>query len=242
MQRIMLSLMLLLVALRAQATDPATAPASQPSDASIALWFADLTSPDAAVREAARINLMGLRRAELPQLKSQAIRNMPLNAGQLSTLKQIVIHVFLAEQDEPAPENSGFMGVSFGYQDDDEAQAAGVVVNDRIPGFTAFRMLQNGDIIISVQAGDQRGDAGKRAEIPVRNRTELSAIVSSIPAGEVVKLRIIRGGRALLVPLRLNARPLWAANQNAEAQEERLLEAEKYWEDTFAQELDPSIG
>src|SRR5438552_2860499 len=77
-------------------TQPAaTAPATQPV-AVIQKWFDDLASSEPGARDAARIALLGMARADLETLHHVVKRSAPLAPAQATVLHDIVTHVFLA--------------------------------------------------------------------------------------------------------------------------------------------------
>src|SRR3954469_16269738 len=83
---------------RAPATAPAKrSPATQPFpelDHARRL-VAQLADTDYERREAARIALMGLRRADLPALREAVRQSVPLMPSQVAVLRDIVTHVYL---------------------------------------------------------------------------------------------------------------------------------------------------
>src|ERR1043165_8371337 len=120
----------------AHAVSATAGPATQPSPP-INQWFTQLADADGAVREQARINLMGLPRDALPALHAIAQKARPLAAAQAAVLRDIVIHVYLAGEAYPGDKATGFLGVTFSHDitDFDRTGAVGVTFAERIPGF-----------------------------------------------------------------------------------------------------------
>src|SRR5947208_16875154 len=70
---------------------PATRPASQAN--SLKRLLRDLASDDAAVRDAARVALMGLKRTDIPALQTAVADSLPLEPSQNPALPDIVMHL-----------------------------------------------------------------------------------------------------------------------------------------------------
>jgi hypothetical protein len=224
-----------------QAAPPTTTPSSQ-----IAAWFADLDNRDAAVREKARVNLMGISREDLKELRRIVEKSRPIAPSQAMALREIVEQVVQAtESYPPLPGGVGFLGVTMPLPDiitvmqnpNDPQTPAGALVTDRLPGFCAYAALQNGDMIVGVaEAPDQM----------IRKSEDLTAIIGSHTAGEVVHLEILRNGKQLEVTLKLNARPMWAAPTSTKDIVEAAVEAREkiahdYWEEHFAPLLGENV-
>src|SRR2546423_14648796 len=100
-----------IVAAHAQSA-PTTAPSTQssaelPADSPIRGWFADLTSPDAAVRDRAQAQLMGISRDDLAGLRALIQQASPPAPSQVAALHDVVIHAFLTgETYEPFGDRS----------------------------------------------------------------------------------------------------------------------------------------
>jgi hypothetical protein len=216
---------------------------TRPSD-QIASWFSDLANKDAAVREQARVNLMGISRADLQTLRRLVEANRPLAPSQAMALREIVVQVHQStEPYEPVPDRQGFLGVPLRDVTmvldgtDDEGQA-GVLVTDRIPGFCAYRFLQNGDVIVGIT---------EAADRPIRKGTDLTEIIKICRGGDTIHLEVLRAGQKVTVPIKLNARPTWAVqglNQIPTYQDEireRQRKADEYWDQTFAPLLESGI-
>jgi hypothetical protein len=222
------------------AAPPATKPANE-----LASWFADLANRDPAVRDQARMNLMNLSRADLPTLRNLVKETRPLAPAQLTTLRDIVMHVFLATEPTRGNVQSGFLGVQlapFSPGDDpnpDDPPSPGVVILDRMPGFIAFKVLQNGDMIVGI---------AEQPAKPIRNVEDLSSVIGYMPAGQTVHLQIIRGGQQIQVPVQLDARPEWVGARQfpginvQDSLEDRTQRAEEFWQQNFAQLVEAGVS
>jgi hypothetical protein len=102
-------------------------------------------------------------------------------------------------------------------------------VLERYPGFASYRLLQNGDVVLTVSADGERVD--------VNTTRELQDAIGSVKAGNMVKLDVLRQGQVMVVPIRLDARPfnLKAAGKVAfdELSTRRVNDADDYWERDF---------
>jgi hypothetical protein len=214
---------------------PQPAAATQPTPRTdlptVRRWISQLASDNYQTREAARIALMGLKRQELDTLRQAVIQNLPLAPNQLINLREIFTQIYLAgDIFIPDASDGGFLGIKLLTKPEEETYPIerGVTVLFRLPGFCAFRMLQNGDVILSIHS-----DAGDRA---LNEAMELSSAVSSIKAGKTITLEVLRQGRILNVPITLDRRPL-RTNQPAALQEfinDRADRADEIWERDFA--------
>src|SRR5581483_1518736 len=119
----------------------------------------------------------------------------------------IVTQVFLSGEIYDGRPQQAFLGVSYqGYVPgapadiDDGNPRGGVVVTDRLPGFPAYRALQNGDVIMgATEMGDD-----------ILSRTdELQGLINSFHAGDTIHLKILRAGQTIIVPVKLCAHPNW---------------------------------
>ena len=222
---------------------------TRPSD-QLATWFSDLANKDASVREQARVGLMGISRGDLQTLRALVEANRPLAPSQAMALREIVMQVYQATEPYDAVEDKpGFLGVPLrdaSIATDDDAQA-GVLVTDRIPGFCAYRFLQNGDVIVGIT--DSPGKA-------IRKSTDLTEIIKLCKGGDTIHLEILRGGQKMTVAVKLDARPNWAPMQivipagpmapntvinQQDAIRERQRIADEYWDQNFAPLLESGI-
>lgn len=266
-----IAMLLALVVGTAPATLPAGDDRPQPRSATVAdgseaaspagllRQLADL-DPDR--RSAARAGLLSLRRAQLPDLRravAEATAAGALTSSQVTVLREVVLHVYLADEPYPADLTwSGFLGITLNRTvplrqdtpqpadaargpardpavlDDQAAGPIGIVVEDLWPGLASMRYLEIGDVLTGV--GDLR---------ELRSREEFSAAVRKFRAGETVVLHLTRRGRTLALPVVLSARPQSAQRNEGGANEifraERDARAEEYWDENFAPvvETDP---
>src|SRR4051812_38654450 len=94
--RVFVSSWFICFAIRAATTKPAD---------QIPSWFADLANRDASVREQARVNLMGISRNDLEQLRAIVEKSRPLAPSQAMELRDIVQQVFQATEPYQAAED-----------------------------------------------------------------------------------------------------------------------------------------
>jgi hypothetical protein len=226
----------------------AAAPATNPS-AQIATWFVRLADRDPNVRDQARIDLMGLSRADLPAVRNYVQQHRPLSPAAAAGLRDIVTQIYLAGERYPANPDHGFLGVSLSEgsspqlpQDRPDPAApppVGVIVTDRLPGLCGFRALGNGDVIVGID---------QHQETPLRNVENLKAVIADLRAGEDLRLEIFRGGRVVTVTLKLSARPLEVElNPNdlmffQREKQRRLDLADDYWQREFAPLIDDGVS
>jgi hypothetical protein len=225
---------------------------TRPSD-QLTTWFYDLANKDASVREQARVGLMGISRDDLQTLRKLVETNRPLAPSQAMALREIVMQVYEStEPYEAVKDEPGFLGVplrdaSIVLDSTDDDTQAGVLVTDRIPGFCAYRFLQNGDVIVGIT--DSPGKA-------IRKATDLTEIIKLYRGGDTIHMEILRGGQKMTVAIKLDARPNWAPMQIAipagpigpnmvvnqqDAIRERQRKADEYWDQTFAPLLESGI-
>jgi hypothetical protein len=193
---------------RLPATFPTTQPIPPKKLAAVRVMLNHLASDDANQREKARTDLMGLTRSDLYTLREAMRVSRPLQPSQITVLPDIVSHIYLAGEtyvDDPAGPvtDKGFLGIRLAQylRPEDRALLAidkGVAVVGRIPGFCAFRMLQDGDIILSIV--EQQG-------VELNKPDDLIDAVKSVRAGQSITFEVIRHGRIIQVPITLDRRP-----------------------------------
>jgi S1-C subfamily serine protease len=219
---------------------PTTAPATRPSPQSDLVdrarrLIAQLAANDYDTRAAARVELMGFRRADLGAIREGVRQNLPLVPNQVIVLREIVTHVYLSgDLYVIDPSAAGFMGVSmpdpmFHPEEQNLLDVGrGVPVLDRVPGFPAYRLLQNGDVMIAMSIGGER--------VEFNEPREIRQAVGSIPAGHTITFEVLRYGRLLKVPITLSPKPL--AIKNALSLDEfngrRTDQSDEVWERDFA--------
>jgi hypothetical protein len=223
----------------------ASPPTSQPDK--LATWFSDLANKDASVREQARVGLMGISRPDLETLRKLVEANRPLAPSQAMALREIVMQVYEStEPYEAVADKPGFLGVplppitsAIGLDGTDDDSQAGVLVTDRIPGFCAYRFLQNGDVIVGITEAPKK---------PIRKSDDLTEIITLCKGGDTIHLEILRGGQRMTVAIKLNARPAWAVRGNInqiplqqDELRERQRKADEYWDQNFAPLLQSGI-
>ena len=230
----------------AQTTRPA--PATQPASR-VERLLVDLGHPESAVREDAYTQLLMLDRDDLPALREAIAAVRPLTPAQSVVLREVVTQAYLAGEPYAVDDGEirGFLGlmqpptesVIVARDGDAGAGAAngaearyqiGVPVGERLPGFCAYRALRSGDVILGLL---------DRHRIALREWRELQTAVSQAGPGKTVVFEVLRNGRKLQVPIRLDPRPHGAADigliEDLRRREER---ADQYWETNFA----PLVG
>jgi hypothetical protein len=203
-------------------------PATTQSSDQIRAWYLQLADRDPEVREQARINLMGIKRRDLPALEKVVADSRPVRASQAAVLYDIVTHVHMAgEPYKVAPNTGGFLGLR-GLQTWDSPP--GIVVDVRIQGFCAYRMLREGDVIVGIE---------EMPGIQFSTSNELTGVLSGVDPGTTLTFRVLRGGTIQRVPIQLDARPDAAVlgrpnDAMAMLESDRQNKAEEYWSRAFA--------
>jgi hypothetical protein len=185
------------------------------------------------MRERAREKLMGIRRADLATLAEVMAEFRPLEQQTVRLMKEIVTHVYLAE-DEYDKEARGFLGISMPQQGDFEDRMQ-VIVESRMPGFGGFAALRDGDVILDVL------EQAPPLPRPL-NRDVFIDTIKAMRPERMVKLKVLRQGVMRMVEVRVSARPAGKDRGDGQAYEKsvqelvyrRTVEAEKFWNDTFA--------
>jgi len=189
---------------------------------------AELGSDDPRIRENALGELMDLKRPDLPMLRAAALSQSPLLPGQIASLRQIVAQVFLSGEKyniDPG-DPGGFIGTRF------LTTPEGVLVMDRILGFPAYHYLRNGDLILQLIAYPQ---------IHFRYQNDFPSAIMLFAPGDAVRMAIHRNGRAMIVSVPLDFRPVAISNTQSDDAwiEQRTRRAEAYWTAEFSI-LDPA--
>jgi hypothetical protein len=207
-------------------------------------WFDQLADSDPAVRDEARVNLMGLRRDQLPALRHIVQNNLPLAPSQAAVLRDIVIHIFLAGEPYASNNKMGFLGAMLeemapveeapdeeGIPRQRDDGVVGVIITEPIEGFCANRFLRAGDIVLGVIGDDF---------YPTATLDDLRARVQNLKAGEAITLQIMRQAKVIRVTFKVDACP-WAAQNMAmdEFRNKRMERAKQYWRDVFEPAVDP---
>ena len=222
---------------------PATLPAGPPAEKveSIHAWLVGLTHADPGVRDESQYELMGLGRADLPLLRSAAGRYRPLDRALLERLRDIVMHAYMAEDPDPERIGQGFLGVDLpSSMDVTMDPGLAIEIRSRMMGFCAYRALRDGDVIVDI---DEAPLPARVTEPTMRLTAFMNAIKSRRP-GEVIHLRVLRQGKLLRIPVKLDGRPKpedddegLTTAEVAAMRARRESSAQKYWETEFEPHL-----
>lgn len=175
---------------------------------------------------------MGLQSADLPTLHMVlADASSNLLPSQKVYLHDIVKQVFLAGLEyEPAEQMMPFIGISrperwdLNPNDDPPADVPiGITFATRIPGFSAYRMLRDGDVLISIE---------EAPDVRFTSFPQFTGTIGRFHAGDVITLRILRSGEPLRVPIKLLAKPADTVNVIPWL-ERREAAADLYWQKYF---------
>ena len=230
------TLMLLMALLAATVCALADAPATRPAPMELRVrrWIDQLADNDGAVRDRARFNLMGLSSDDLPLLKQAAAAEMPLTLEQQAALRDVVCDVYLAGQTYQSVPTEGFLGLQ--WSPNGSISDIGQCVEMRLPGFAAYRYLQEGDIIVGIV--DQ-------PNVDCRNADAFRRAIAAMSPGQAVRLRILRRGEFKEVSIVLDERPAAAdapisavVAEVAQWLDARNRAAADYWQANFV----PVIG
>ena len=202
----------------------------------------DLDDADAAVREAARLKLMGMRREDLASFQRLVQESLPLAPSQAAVLRQIVMHVYLAGEKYDTTGAEGFLGVKMQETSvrlpaadgaDQFAPAVGVVIVERMPGFAGARMLVDGDVILGVV---------ERPDVRTLGMYEFQMVVKAVTPGTTIHFQVMRQGQVIRVPVAPDPRPFEADGLMQDLIYRRQRKAEDYWEREFAKVLKEGVG
>ncbi len=203
-------------------------------------WLDELADHDAAVREAARLRLMGMSREDLETFREVIAQAQPLLPSQAVTLREIVLQAYAAAEPYEQDRTQGFLGVELRTaplpsERPEGTQPSGVLIVNRLLGFCGYRMLQEGDIVLGVvdQSNARTGAVH-----------ELSTLIRNIPAGTTINLEVYRRGQIIIVPVTLDARPVDLAKfQNLDALRAiRFRRAYDYWREHFAPLVEQGVS
>ncbi|HMB96608.1 MAG TPA: S1C family serine protease [Tepidisphaeraceae bacterium] len=202
----------------------AAAPASQPAP-NIHQWFDQLGDQNPQVRDKAIENLMGLSPGDLPALQKAVEQSRPIRPSQKTALRDVVTQVFMSGVQYPVnPPGVPFLGLSGDSRSMDDS-ASGLVVTRRLPGFAAYRMLRDGDVINAIE---EKPDEHFDAE-------SFKDVVKDFHPGQVITLRVLRNGNPMRIPVQLRARPNGIEAVGLEIWfSEHQMDADKYWDQHFA--------
>jgi hypothetical protein len=191
-----------------------------------------LGSDDPRLRAGALNDLMDLKRADLPALRAAAISQSPLLPAQVAALRQGVTQIYLASEryrvDISIP--GGFMGLHWSNANL-RPTPDGVVVDELLPGFPAYRCLQPGDVMVAILA---------KQPIPLRSSADLVRTVMRMWPGDTLRLRILHLGAPRDVSMVLDFLPV---DLNPTAIDpwidDRTAKAQAYWNQEFSV-IDPT--
>ena len=216
---------------------PATAPAttqiiSAIRVAKIRLAFAMLRDDQYLIRDRGFHDLLRIDSNDLPALLDVVKQNQPIDEETASALHTIVTHVFLTGVECPRDLfHRAFLGIRFDGDQDYFPQNGGFEVRHRLPGFCAFRELDDGDFLV--------GYFLERELQPLRYSTDIMQAISSFRGGEKITFKVIRMGREMLINVILDTKPEVVANANSGVAAEDFSStrnnlAEEYWDETFS--------
>jgi hypothetical protein len=213
-----------------------------PAIAPVRQAFAELDHADAAVRDAARLKLMGMGRRDLDAFRKLVQESLPLMPSQAAVLRQIVTHVFLAGEQYDTTGIEGFLGVKMQETSvrlpaadgaDQFAPAVGVVIVERMPGFVGSRMLVDGDVVLGVV---------ERPDVRTLGMYEFQMVVKSVSPGTTIHFQVMRQGQVVRVPVAPDPRPFEADGLMQDLIYRRQRQADDYWEKSFAKVLKEGVG
>jgi hypothetical protein len=185
-----------------------------------------LGSDNPQFRQEALSQLMDMKKQDLPALRAAALGQSPLLPGQIGAIRQAVSQIFLAAEryrvDPEVP--GGFLGLHWTAPPDPSAE--GVVIDERIPGFAAYRLIQPGDVIVQIV---------DFPAVQLHGNRELVQVVQRMWPGQVLHLKLLRLGRPINVALVLDFLPVELNAGNADSWiQDRNQRAEDYWNREFS--------
>ena len=253
------------------AGEPALAPSLDAEAIRAAL--AELGHPDPAIRREAFERLMGMNRADLETFRAAVEQARPLLPAQAAVLREIVCQAYLSGEPYKALPKAGFLGVRLqvvalntpagnpaappppppfvlppaeGGQAPPGAPRAGIMIYERVPGFCGARFLMEGDVVLSV-VGRRIRMTIDRSELDLTR--EFSMVVREFGPGATVTFELLRQGRVMRVPVRLDAKPeaveqdlLAGGNALDQFKNARRQKADRYWNETFRPLLGEQVG
>jgi C-terminal processing protease CtpA/Prc len=209
---------------------------SRVSSSQLRSWISDLGNEDADVREKATQSLMSLGRDDLPRLRDAALAEHGLLPAQIASLREVVTQVFL-ETEEYAAAPTAFLGLHWSLPPGGPAETVrdnGVLVSERIPGFSAYRMLRPGDVILKIE---------EHPDLDLRFQTLFQSAIQMFPPGQVLHFDVLRGGKTIQVAVTLRAIPreLLLPDSYDEWEAYRTKRVDDYWQKTFG-DIDPGAA
>jgi hypothetical protein len=204
----------------------------------IATWLHALGDVQPKVRADAKRELMGISNDELPLLKQVITAALPLKPAEAEPLQEIVTYIRTRHLMLQHPRAAaGFLGVSLASMsieeadDDDRISPIGVPVVERLPGFIAYRYLEPGDVVLAI--------GEPRRMRPTTTQNELRMAVQSLPPGQPITLRVLRGKTFMLITFTLDSAINATADAVRQFSEDAANEAERYWNDQFRPLIEP---
>ncbi|MDB5303383.1 MAG: hypothetical protein JWM97_932 [Phycisphaerales bacterium] len=230
------------------AAEPTTRPSEKTDSATqIRTWFGDLASREAAVRQDAEANLMGMGASSLPALQKAVEESRPILPSQAMVLRKIVTQVFLSGVQYDGNPTEGFLGIRMEearmpFNDDapvDEKRPpiTGVVIVERMPGFAGARVLRDGDVVLGIE---------EFPNTPFRRTQDFAVAVKDKGAGTVLHFQVLRHGQVIRLAIKLDPRPFDAnfgfGGTMDGLLEQRRIAAEEYWDKNFAMLLKEKVS
>jgi hypothetical protein len=229
--------------------------------------FAELGHSDAALRRRALQRLMGMGRANLETFKQIVEQSRPLLPSQAAALRDVVAQAYLSGEPYPAIHGAGFLGVKLqvvavttpvppsvpagGFNVGVDAGPAapprlGIMIVERMPGFCGARTLMDGDLVLAIVDHPLRLTADRDYGMIL---AEFSQTVREIGVGKTVTFELVREGRVMRVPVKLDPRPEAAdpafgggIGGIEELLNRRRQKAETYWSETFRSLMGERVG
>lgn len=211
----------------------------------LATWLTQLGDREPQTRQIARRNLLGLSSTDLPALR-QIIATGHLTPAQLDPLEEIITYVSTRNTliDERGDTASPFLGVSMAAfpalrdDADDNSPELGVVVDNRLFGYVAYRYLENGDVITALgRDGDLK---------PTHTSEELRAVVQTFSPGQTITVSLLRNGTPMTTRFAIDYAPQAAVEKTASpSQLEALIDrvrgdAQTVYDQQFRPLIDPA--
>jgi len=198
---------------------------ARPAPAQLRKWVAELADADPDVRERASIDLMGIDRGDLPDLRRAVEESRPLHPNQSAALHDVVIQVYLSGEAYAGDGDLGFLGLRWSGESESSPVMPGIVVTERFPGFCAYRMLQEGDVILALR---------ERPKLVLQERNDLIHALLPVKAGTTLHFKVLRRGAVREVAITLDVRPAGPALASVtEIMNKRVRNAEDYWANAF---------
>ncbi|MFT3784540.1 MAG: hypothetical protein QM770_00050 [Tepidisphaeraceae bacterium] len=213
---------------------PTTRPTARPTEAQL---IGDLGSPDPAVRDSARSQLMLLSRDELPKLVDAVKQRGRLSIQQVQLLHECVLQSYMTGEHNFTQAETGRspqprVGIRF------VTQSAQPIVENREMGCDAYRTLRDGDFVIAAYRPKEPGSAEMFWQ-NINTADDLRGVLRNYySVGDFVSLRVIRNGAPVEVEVRLAPPPAQRPGDDGLTDQLALTrqaqaKAEEYWKRTF---------